>query len=124
MDLFILIPLLIVLFLITWIVIAVNAAPTPSFPIPELPYPRSKSFWEAETDSLKAQNRSLREEIEYINRNCRYRHQPPFMGNHCCNHVCAEKILMPSVKEQEFADLLVKGQKSAEQLAKDLKLKN
>lgn len=61
---------------------------------------------------------SLREQIKYINYNCRYRHE---FGS-CCNCRCEKKFYAQTVDQQKLVDVIVKSQKSAEQLAKDLDL--
>ena len=110
--------LLIVLFVITWIVIACNS---PSdIPVPSLSM--KPNFWELErleieVRKLSDQNMYLRTENEYMKK----MHMPSCcMYGHKCH--CEPKIYMPSIKEQELANIITKGKKSAEQLAKDLNL--
>lgn len=110
--------LLIVLFVITWIVIACNA-PT-DISVPNLSI--KPNFWEV--DRLEIENAKLRNDIGYLRSENEYMkkmHMPS-----CCmyghNCPCGTRVYMPSISEQKLADIITKGQKSAEQLAKDLKL--
>lgn len=78
---------------------------------------------ESELYSERVRNSSLEQEKQYLIRSCRLHHYPPFHGNCCCFSVHEPKVYARSVDEQKLVDIITKGQKSAEQLAKDLGLK-
>jgi hypothetical protein len=58
-----------------------------------------------ERDFERERNRSLEQELEWVKRNCRLHHQPPFLGCGGC---------------QRIADMLAKAKDTATQLVKDL----
>lgn len=113
---------LIVLFIITWVVIACN---TPiDYSRLQPPIPSGKSLWEVnEIENLRQDNIRLRSELMYTTRMCVGHYQPSFHGICCCLKVHDNLVQKPSAKEQEFAEIIKKGQKSTIQLMKDLGIK-
>lgn len=123
METTVILGVLIVLFIITWIVIACNTPTDYSF-IQSPPIPSGKSLWEVnEIENLRQDNIRLRSELMYTKRMCEGHHQPPFHGNCCWLKVHDNLVQKPSAKEQEFAEIIKKGQKSTIQLMKDLGIK-
>lgn len=114
---------LLIMFVITWVVIAGNAPNVPIQPLPKFDWERNTPFSERmledKVKSLKLKNECLSAELEYIKRSCRSHHQPPFMG---CNHCCGAQVkyYAQRAEEQKLADMVSKAQVSAKQLLKDL----
>lgn len=127
METTILIAVLVVLFVITWIVIACNAQPSqPIAPLGLGDDLRCKPFSEVQLEyrvsNLSRENEMLKSELEYIKRSCRLHHQPPFLG---CDSCCGAQVkyYAQTVEQQKLADMLSKAQVSAKQLLKDLSTK-
>ena len=117
METVIIVGSLIVLFVITWIVIACNA-PSEVFPKPT----DVRTFLEFDLESKLAYerrvNQRLREELEYVKMSCRLHHQPPFLGCDGCHHTT--RYFAQTVEHQKMADMLARAKDSAKQLVKDL----
>lgn len=122
METAILCGVLLVLFVITWIVIACNAPSIPMQPLPEKEWLRNKPFSEVMLeDQLKRERREnemLKSELEYVKRSCRSHHQPPFLGCDGCHTVT--RYYAQTIEEQRIADMLAKAKTTATQLVKDL----
>jgi hypothetical protein len=114
---------LLVMFLITWVVIACNAPSVPVSPLPEQDWLRSKPFSECQLEyrvsNLLRENEMLKSELEYVKRSCRNHHQPPFLG---CDHCYGAQVKFygQTLEQQKMADMLSKAQNTAKQLVKDL----
>lgn len=95
-------------FIITWIVCSVSS--TPSEFMPRL-----------EEINLRSENFALKDKIRDLNYQLRhYKNNEYYAKFHCCK--CQPEVYMPTIKEQELADIITKSQKSVAQLAKDLKI--
>ena len=107
---------LVILFIITWIVIACNGCNNPCTPPYCGGFDYSYQSWEARIESLESADRDLRRQMKdlHYNLNCS---SMPMVGNYE-----SEEIYEAKKEKKEILEILLKSQKTAEQLAKDLNM--